>query len=257
MNNLAPCCFQSHSCLPQSHELLAAFKSVRLQVLSGSTAGGSSSMIGAQPQAVGIPIYSIPMRTVVVGDPADTAAGAAGTQQQPGGSYWADAACMPPVQHPAIGAAVATPGATGAPAAAAAGAPVGGSVAMPFAQSFGGLPSAVLSQGVSYPPQPQVVGSPYASPYPAGPAAAAAAAATGAAATAGYYTPYPQQTGLAVAPVVGVAVPSAAAGGDTGSAAAAAAAAAAGGGAAGAAVAAGAGASGGAAGMHSQRQPQQ
>lgn len=230
-------------------------------VLSGPASGGG--MVGAQPQAVGIPIYSIPMRTVVVGDPAADSTAAMGGQQQQGGSYWADAACMPPVQHPAMGAAVAPAAAPGAAATAAvAGAPVGGSAAVPFA--VGGVPPAVLSQGsISYPPQPQSIGSPYASPYPAGPAAAAAAA-TGAAATAGYYAPYPQQMPLAAGPVVGVAIPAAAAAspaaaaGDAGSAAAAVAAgAAAAGGAAGAAVAAGAGASGGAAGAHSQQRQMQ
>eukprot|EP00879_Flechtneria_rotunda_P025992 GHRR01027662.1.p1 GENE.GHRR01027662.1~~GHRR01027662.1.p1 ORF type:complete len:241 (+),score=97.93 GHRR01027662.1:797-1519(+) len=107
-----------------------------------------SSPAGTQYRvATGIPIYNIPMQTVVVGGPADSS-----SRQQAGQSqYWYDAACMPPQQQPGMYGMSPTPSA----GAAAVGA---GPFGMPI--------------GYAYPSQPSsTYGSHYRSSYPEPPAA--------------------------------------------------------------------------------------
>lgn len=66
------------------------------QVFS-SSATSPNTMLGPR-QALGIPIYNIPMQTVVIGGPADSNTNSNANQPQ-NSSYWYDAACVPPQQH--------------------------------------------------------------------------------------------------------------------------------------------------------------
>lgn len=150
------CCLRAHCALQPACAAFWRFPAAVhdpawLQVVSSSLDPGGS-VIGVQPQAVGIPIYNIPMQTVVVGAPADSTAAATnsgpanGAPNGTNSSYWYDAACIPPQQQ-------GMHGNTQQPAATAA-------AAVDSEQPYSS-PYPAGTFGFPYPPQPISSG-----PYP-------------------------------------------------------------------------------------------
>lgn len=108
--------------------------------LQGNTGSAAATASLGPGQAVGIPVYNIPMQEVVIGPRVDGTAAGAGTPSSQPPPYWYDADCLPPAGSYPYGA-------PGSAAVGAAAGPTGG-VQGPY--PVGPYPT----QAAAYPPQP-------------------------------------------------------------------------------------------------------